>query len=253
LGVLLPFAGTTIGAATVFLLKKELRPKIQKFLVGFASGVMLAASVWSLLLPAIDMSSEYGMPEWLPAVSGFLIGMGFLLAIDLLIPHLRVTGFAKGGRFSKFKRTAMLIFAVTLHNIPEGMAVGVVFAGLLGGAPITQASAIALSVGISVQNFPEGAIISMPLRAAGTSKFKSFVCGMLSGAVEPIAALITILLTGLLAPALPFILSFAAGAMIYVIVKELIPEASSDGGGIISTVGVATGFALMMLLDVMLS
>lgn len=252
IGILLPFAGTTVGAATVYLLSKQINTGVQKLLVGFASGVMIAASVWSLLLPAIDMSSESGSPEWLPAVIGFLVGMGFLLVLDLIIPHLHNGANAPEGAFSHFKKTAMLVFAVTLHNIPEGMAVGVVFDGLMNGSAITRASAIALSVGIALQNFPEGAIISMPLKAAGMSKNRAFVYGMLSGIVEPVAAVLTVLLTALVAPALPYILAFAAGAMIYVVVEELIPEASADGHSNLSTVGVALGFALMMFLDVTL-
>ncbi|MGC4018063.1 MAG: ZIP family metal transporter [Muricomes sp.] len=252
LGILIPFAGTTLGAAMVFLMRSEMNQNLQKALLGFASGVMIAASIWSLLIPAIDMSEGRAGAAWVPAAVGFLLGMGFLLLLDTLTPHMHLTGDEEGVK-SHLKKTTMLVLAVTLHNIPEGMAVGVTFAGVLtGNAMISLAGAFALSVGIAIQNFPEGAIISMPLRATGISKRKAFVYGTLSGVVEPIAAVITILLTSLVVPILPYLLSFAAGAMIYVVVEELIPEAQAEPHTNISTIGVAIGFTLMMILDVAL-
>lgn len=253
LGILIPFAGTTLGAAMVFFMKKEMNATLQKALLGFASGVMVAASVWSLLIPAIDMAEEKGQVAWVPAAVGFLLGMGFLLVLDTLTPHLHLTSEEPEGVPSHLKKTTMLVLAVTLHNIPEGMAVGVTFAGAVtGNHTISMAGAFALSVGIAIQNFPEGAIISMPLCGAGTSKTKAFLYGTLSGIVEPIAAVITILLTGLVVPILPYLLAFAAGAMIYVVVEELIPEAQAEPHSNISTIGVAIGFVLMMILDVAL-
>lgn len=227
--------------------------RLQKLLLGFASGVMIAASVWSLLIPAIDMAEEKGGIAWIPAAGGFLLGMGFLLLLDTVTPHLHFTDEKPEGVPSHLKKTTMLVLAVTLHNIPEGMAVGVTFAGALTeNSVMTMAGAFALSVGIAIQNFPEGAIISMPLKSQGISKGRAFVYGALSGIVEPIAAVITILLTGLVVPLLPYLLSFAAGAMIYVVVEELIPEAQSGEHSNISTIGVALGFVLMMILDVAL-
>ena len=253
LGILIPFAGTTIGAAMVFMLRNEMKPQIQKLLIGFASGVMIAASVWSLLMPAIEMEEERGGIAWMPAVVGFLVGIVFLLFLDMIIPHLHPGADKPEGAHSHLKKSAMLVLAVTLHNVPEGMAVGVVFAGLLSGeTSITCAAAFALSVGIAIQNFPEGAIISMPLVGTEMSKLKSFLCGFLSGVVEPAAAVITIMLTSLIAPALPYILAFAAGAMIYVVVEELIPEAQIGAHSNLSTIGTAVGFAIMMMLDVAL-
>ena len=252
LGVLIPFAGTTLGAGMVFLLKKEIRPLLQKLLLGFASGVMIAASVWSLLIPAIEMAGEQGMVPWLPAAAGFLIGIGFLLALDCLIPHLHADEDRPEGLPSSLGKSTMLVLAVTLHNIPEGMAVGVVLAGALAGnSGITLAGALALSVGIALQNFPEGAIISMPL-AGSLGKRKAFAYGTLSGFVEPLAALMTIAVTNLIVPVLPYILSFAAGAMIYVVIEELIPEAQAGEHSNIGTIGAAAGFVLMMILDVAL-
>ncbi len=252
LGLLIPFAGTTLGSAMVFFMRKEMNVNLQKALLGFASGVMIAASVWSLLIPAIDMSKESGSNGWLPAAVGFLLGMGFLLILDTLTPHMHLTGDEEGMK-SNLKKTTMLVLAVTLHNIPEGMAVGVTFAGVAtGNTMISLAGAFALSIGIAIQNFPEGAIISMPLRTEGMSKGRAFVYGTLSGVVEPIAALITILLTSLVVPILPYLLSFAAGAMVYVVVEELIPEAQAEPHTNISTIGVAIGFTLMMILDVAL-
>ncbi len=253
IGLLIPFLGTTLGAACVFFLKNDLNPLVQKALLGFASGVMVAASVWSLLIPAIDMSDSMGKLAFLPAAVGFSIGMLFLLAMDRLVPHLHLNEDEPEGLPSSLKKTTMLVLAVTLHNIPEGMAVGVVFAGLLSGnEKITLAGAVALSVGIAIQNFPEGAIISLPLKGEGCSSRKAFVYGMASGVVEPIAAFITILLTGIVTPLLPYLLAFAAGAMLYVVVEELLPEASSGSHSNIGTIGFAVGFLIMMILDVAL-
>lgn len=253
IGILIPFVGTSLGAAMVFFMKKELHGKLQKALLGFASGVMIAASVWSLLLPAIDMSEEQGGVVWLPAAVGFLLGMGFLLLLDSLTPHLHLNEEEPEGLPAELKKTTMLVLAVTLHNIPEGMAVGVTFAGMMtGNTMISLAGAFALSIGIAIQNFPEGAIISMPLRSEGHSKGKAFLYGAASGIVEPIAAFLTILLTNLVVPILPYLLAFAAGAMIYVVVEELIPESQTGKHTNIGTIGVAVGFVLMMVLDVAL-
>jgi ZIP family zinc transporter len=254
IGIAIPFIGTTLGAATVFVMKKEMSARLQKALLGFASGVMIAASVWSLLIPAMEMDRAAGGTAFVPAVAGFLLGIGFLLLLDTLIPHLHVNAESPEGKPSGIGKSLMLVLAVTLHNIPEGMAVGVVLAGMLSGSSvITTAGALALAVGIAIQNFPEGAIISMPLVGSGLSKRKSFLYGFLSGVVEPIGAVITILLTRLVTPILPYILSFAAGAMIYVVVEELIPEAQAGAHSNIGTIGTALGFALMMFMDVALS
>lgn len=253
IGVAIPFMGTTLGAAMVFFMKGQMSTRLQKALLGFASGVMIAASVWSLLIPAIEMEEAQGGIPWVPAVLGFLIGIGFLLLLDTLIPHLHMDSDVPEGRPSGMGKSVMLVLAVTLHNIPEGMAVGVVLAGMLSGSNvITAAGAFALAIGIAIQNFPEGAIISMPLVGTGLSKRRAFLYGFLSGVVEPVGAVITILLTSLVTPILPYILSFAAGAMIYVVVEELIPEAQSGEHSNIGTIGTALGFALMMLLDVAL-
>lgn len=252
-GLLLPFLGTTLGAACVFFMKGQMKPLVQKMLLGFASGVMVAASVWSLLIPAMDMSEEMGKYTFIPAAAGFLLGILFLLGMDRAVPHLHMGAECAEGPKCSLKKTTMLVLAVTLHNIPEGMAVGVVFAGMLSqNTEITVAGAFALSVGIAIQNFPEGAIISMPLKSEGTGKGKAFLYGMLSGAVEPVAAVITILLAGFITPVLPYLLSFAAGAMLYVVVEELIPEASEGEHSNIGTIGFAAGFVLMMILDVAL-
>lgn len=249
----IPFLGTVLGAAMVFLMKKEMNVRLEKLLLGFASGVMIAASIWSLLIPAIEMSEERGNFVWLPATVGFLLGMGFLLLLDSLVPHIHIDSRKPEGVKSKFKKTTMLVLAVTLHNLPEGMAVGVILAGaMMAGTGITLAGALALSVGIAIQNFPEGAIISMPLRSAGASRRKAFLYGVLSGVVEPVGAVITILLASHVVPVLPYLLAFAAGAMIYVVVEELIPESQSGEHSNIGTVGVAAGFTLMMVLDVAL-
>ena len=253
LGILIPFAGTALGSGMVFFMKKEMNGRLQKLLLGFASGVMIAASVWSLLIPALDMSEESGGIAWFPAAAGFLLGMGFLLMLDTLTPHLHFTEEKPEGMPAHLKKTTMLVLAVTLHNIPEGMAVGVTFAGAMTeNAMMTLTGAFALSVGIAIQNFPEGAIISMPLKGQGLSKTRAFIYGTLSGIVEPAAAFLTILLTGLVVPLLPYLLSFAAGAMIYVVVEELIPEAQTGEHSNIGTIGVAAGFTLMMILDVAL-
>ena len=226
LGLLIPFLGTTLGAAMVFFMKNIINNKVQKILLGFASGVMIAASIWSLLIPSIDMAEEQGAIAWVPASIGFLFGIVFLLVLDSIIPHLHLNSEKPEGVKAKLKKTTMMMLAVTLHNIPEGMAVGVVIAGALtGNSGITMAGALALAIGIAIQNFPEGAIISMPLKSEGVSKPKAFLYGTLSGIVEPIGAIITILLTNLVVPILPYLLSFAAGAMVYVVVEELIPEA----------------------------
>ena len=253
LGLLIPFAGTTLGSAMVFLMRNKMNKMIEKLLLGFASGVMIAASIWSLILPAIEMSEEQGKIAWVPAAIGFLFGIVFLLALDSLIPHLHLNNDKPEGLRAQFKKTTMLVLAVTLHNIPEGMAVGVTFAGaLIGNTGITMAGAFALAIGIAIQNFPEGAIISMPLKTEGVSKTKAFILGTLSGVVEPIGAIITILLTKAVVPILPYVLSFAAGAMIYVVVEELIPESQDGEHSNIGTIGVAIGFVIMMILDVAL-
>lgn len=253
LGILIPFIGTALGAGCVFILKGKIKSEVQKALMGFASGVMVAASVWSLLLPAIDMSESMGRFAFIPAAVGFALGISFLLGMDKLIPHLHLESKEPEGVKAPLKKTTMLVLAVTLHNIPEGMAVGVVFAGLLAGnADITYAGALTLAIGIAIQNFPEGAIISMPLVGEGFSKKKAFSYGALSGIVEPIAAFLTLLLIGIIQPILPYLLAFAAGAMIYVVIEELLPEASSGDHTDIGTVGFAIGFLIMMILDVAL-
>ena len=253
LGLMIPFLGTTLGSAIVFFMRKEMNKKVEKMLLGFAAGVMIAASVWSLLIPAIDMAEEQGKIAWIPATVGFLGGMAFLLVLDTLIPHLHLESSEPEGVEANLKKTTMLVLAVTLHNIPEGMSVGVTFAGaMIGNTGVTMAGAFALAVGIAIQNFPEGAIISMPLRSEGVSRLRSFAYGALSGIVEPVGALITILLAKQIVPALPFLLAFAAGAMIYVVVEELIPESQSGEHSNIGTIGVAFGFVIMMILDVAL-
>ena len=253
LGLAIPFLGTTLGAAMVFLMKEEMNKKVEKILLGFASGVMIAASVWSLLIPSIEMAETQGKVAWIPAAIGFLLGIVFLLVLDSVVPHMHLESENPEGMKSKLKKTTMMVFAVTLHNIPEGMAVGVTFAGALAqNAGITMAGAFALAVGIAIQNFPEGAIISMPLKSEGVSKPRAFLYGTLSGIVEPIGALITIILTNAVVPILPYLLSFAAGAMIYVVVEELIPESQAGEHSNIGTIGVAIGFTIMMILDVAL-
>ena len=249
--LLIPLLGTMLGSAFVFFMNDAMSVRLQKTLLGFASGVMVAASVWSLLIPAMEMEAAKGAWAVLPAALGFLLGMGFLLLIDELTPHLHIGTDKPEGMRSHLSRTAMLALAVTIHNLPEGMAVGVVFAGADSGtASISLASAIAVALGIAIQNVPEGAIISMPMRAAGNSRWRSFLIGSLSGAVEPVGALAVLLLASLLMPALPYLLAFAAGAMFYVVIEELIPEASNGEHSNLSTIGFAVGFVLMMVLDV---
>lgn len=251
--LLIPFAGTLIGSAFVFFMKKEMPALLQKALLGFASGIMVAASVWSLLIPSMEMSAGEGICTVLPAAIGFIAGMGFLLAVDYLTPHLHIGDESPEGLKARISKTAMLALAVIIHNIPEGMAVGVVIAGSLqDGIGIAPAAAMATAIGIAIQNIPEGAIISMPMRAAGNSRRKSFLIGGLSGIVEPIGAVLVILLASLMTPILPYFLAFAAGAMLYVVVEELIPEASVGQHSNISTIGFAIGFVLMMVLDVVL-
>ena len=252
-GILIPFLGTSLGAGCVFFLKKSLSDGIQRALTGFAAGVMVAASVWSLLIPAMEQAADLGRLAFFPVAVGFWLGILFLLLLDHLIPHLHQNSLQAEGPKSQLQRTTMMVLAVTLHNIPEGMAVGVVYAGYLAGtAQITAAGALALSLGIAIQNFPEGAIISMPLRAEGMKKGRAFWGGVLSGIVEPIGAVLTILAAGIVVPALPYLLSFAAGAMLYVVVEELIPEMSQGQHSNVGTVFFAVGFSVMMVLDVAL-
>ena len=252
--IILPFIGTVLGASLVFILKNKINDLLQKVLLGFAAGVMIAASIWSLIIPAIEHSSHMGIWSFIPAAVGFLLGIGFLLLLDIIIPHLHINSDKpEGMSTNKFKKNTMLVLAVTLHNIPEGMAVGVVLAGAaLNNSIITLAGALTLAVGIAVQNLPEGAVISLPLVTEGCSKKKAFGYGVLSGIVEPIACLLTILLSSLVTPILPYILSFAAGAMIYVVVEDLIPESQKGEHNNVSTIALAIGFVLMMILDVAL-
>ena len=251
IGIIIPFIGTAAGSACVFFMKKELSRMVQRALTGFAAGVMVAASIWSLLIPAMEQSEPMGKLAFIPAVIGFWGGVLFLLLLDHIIPHLHMNATKAEGPRSRLAKTTMMVLAVTLHNIPEGMAVGVVYAGFLSGsAEITAGGALALSLGIAIQNFPEGAIISMPLHAQGRSKGKSFLDGVLSGAVEPVGAVLTIMLAGFLVPAMPYLLSFAAGAMMYVVVEELIPEMSEGEHSNIGVIMFAVGFTLMMALDV---
>jgi len=253
IGLLIPLLGTMLGSAFVFFMKDELPERVQKTLLGFASGVMVAASVWSLLIPAMEMEEAKGAWSVLPAAAGFLLGIAFLLVLDEVTPHLHLGTDKPEGPRSRLSRTAMLALAVTIHNLPEGMAVGVVFAGAEQGiANISLTSAVAVSLGIAIQNIPEGAIISMPMRAEGNSRWRSFWIGSLSGAVEPIGGLAVVLLASLITPVLPYMLAFAAGAMFYVVVEELIPEASSGHHTNLSTIGFAIGFVLMMVLDVVM-
>ncbi len=253
LGLMIPLLGTTLGAACVFLMKKQMSVQVQRMLTGFAAGVMVAALIWSLLIPAIEQSEGLGKLAFFPAAVGFCIGILFLLLLDEITPHLHQNSLQAEGPKSNLKDTTKLLLAVTIHNIPEGMAVGVVYAGALAGnAQITAAGALALSLGIAIQNFPEGAIISMPLQSRGMSKGKAFFCGFLSGAVEPLAAVLTLAMAGLIVPALPYLLSFAAGAMMYVVVEELIPEISQGEHSNIGVISFSVGFVLMMILDVAL-
>ena len=253
IGLIIPFLGTSLGAACVFLMKKQMNRQIERALTGFASGVMVAASIWSLLVPAMEQSSNMKKLAFVPAFLGFWAGILFLLLLDSVVPHLHMNTDKAEGPKSKLARTTMMVLAVTLHNIPEGMAVGVVYAGYKSGeVSITAGAAMALSLGIAIQNFPEGAIISMPLAAEGRSKKKAFFYGVLSGAVEPVFGLLTILAVGFIVPAMPYLLSFAAGAMMYVVVEELIPEMSEGEHSNIGVVMFAVGFTLMMALDVAL-
>ena len=257
LGLLIPFLGTSLGAACVYVMRDELNNKVQKGLSGFAAGVMVAASIWSLLMPAMDMVEEkMGRMAWTPAAVGFIAGIIFLLFLDSVIPHQHIDSDSpEGPKNESLRKTTMMVLAVVIHNIPEGIAVGVSFAGAIyGHGTVTMAGAMVLAIGIAIQNFPEGAIISMPLKAVGVNKHQAFIYGILSGAVEPIAAVLTILLSGIMIPILPYLLSFAAGAMFYVVVEELIPEATGEGEDHtnIGTLGFAAGFVIMMILDVML-
>ena len=252
-GIMIPFVGTTLGAGCVFFMRGAMNKMLQRALTGFAAGVMVAASIWSLLIPAMDQASQMGKWSFVPAIAGLWIGIVFLLALDRAIPHLHLGSDTAEGPKSTFSRSTMLVFAVVLHNLPEGMAIGVVYAGLMmGNAELSMAGALALSIGIAIQNFPEGAIISLPLRAEGVSKKRAFMYGMLSGAVEPIGALLTIMAAQYVVPLVPYLLSFAAGAMIYVVVEELIPEMSEGEHSNIGTVMFAVGFSIMMILDVAL-
>ena len=252
-GIMIPFLGTGLGAGCVFFMKNAMSERLQKILSGFAAGVMVAASIWSLLIPALEQAEPMGDWSFVPAAVGFWLGMLFLLALDHLIPHLHRNAEQAEGPKSHLQRTTMLVLAVTLHNLPEGMAVGVVYAGFMSGnSSISAMGALALALGIAIQNFPEGAIISMPLRAEGVKKGKAFSYGLLSGIVEPIGTLLTVAAAGLLVPAMPYLLSFAAGAMLYVVVEELIPEMSAGEHSNVGTVFFAVGFSLMMILDVAL-
>ena len=252
-GLMIPFVGTTLGAACVLFMKKELNPLVQKAFLGFASGVMVAASVWSLLIPAMDMSGSMGKFAFIPAAAGLLLGVGFLLVMDKAVPHLHLGSEESEGPKVALKKTTMLVLAVALHNIPEGLSAGAVFAGVLAGNDtVTMAGAFALAIGIAIQNFPEGAIISMPLRGVGISRGKAFLWGAASGIVEPIAGGVTLLLASQIQPLLPYLLAFAAGAMIYVVVEELIPEANEGEHSNVGTIAFAVGFVLMMVLDVAL-
>ena len=252
-GIMIPFLGTTLGAACVFFMKKSMSETVQKILSGFAAGVMVAASVWSLLIPSLEQSEKMGRISFLPAVIGFWFGILFLFFLDHMIPHLHVGSQESEGPKTKLEKNTMMVLAVTLHNIPEGMAVGVVYAGYLSGEQnISMMGALALAIGIAIQNFPEGAIVSMPLHAEGASRKKAFLQGTLSGIVEPLGSILTIMAAGMIVPALPYLLSFAAGAMIYVVVDELIPEMTAGKHSNIGTIFFAVGFSLMMILDVTL-
>ncbi len=253
IGLLIPFAGTTLGAATVFLLRGEMSRRTQRIFSGFAAGVMVAASIWSLLIPAMDQSADMGRFAFAPAAVGFALGIAFLLLIDEVVPHLHPASNEEEGMRSGLSDTAKLFLAVTIHNVPEGMAVGVVFAGIAGGASrVSVGAAMALALGIAIQNFPEGAIISMPLRSHGMSKGQAFAFGAISGAVEPVAAAVTIALANVMVPVLPYLLGFAAGAMMYVVVEELVPEMSRGEHSNVGVIAFSAGFLLMMVLDVAL-
>ena len=255
IGILIPFIGTSLGAACVYAMKKEISKKVNKILLGFASGVMIAASIWSLIIPSINMSSGMGKLAFIPAAIGIFLGVMFLFSLDKIIPHMHVdSNKTEGIKRYNISKTTKLIFSVVLHNIPEGMAVGITYAAVINdGSAVNFTAAIALSLGIAIQNFPEGAIISMPLKSEGLGKNKSFIYGALSGIVEPIAAAITILFSSFITPFMPYLLSFAAGAMIFVVVEELIPEAAVDNASDISAIAFSIGFIIMMILDVALS
>lgn len=253
IGLTVPFIGTALGASTVLFMKKAMEGTMQKLLIGFAAGVMVAAAVWSLLIPSMEMTGREGFMSVLPAVIGFILGIGFLLSLDMIIPHQHFDEEHSEGPRSKLSKTTKLVFAITLHNIPEGMAVGVAFAAAaVGNGTFSIAGAIALAIGMAIQNFPEGAIVSMPLRSAGNSRKKSFLLGVLSGVVEPVALILTLLITDLVVPVLPYLLAFSAGAMMYVVVEELIPETQSGTHSNMGTIGFALGFILMMILDVVI-
>lgn len=247
----IPLAGTALGSAMVFFLKKEINVKVQKILLGFASGVMIAASIWSLMQPAIQMFERTDFRAWLVPAIGFLLGVGFLLLLDFLIPHIHFDNQEEGPKKNKLSKTTKMMFAVTLHNIPEGLAVGVIIAGTMTSA-INEQAMLVLAIGIAIQNFPEGAIVSMPLKEEGASKWKAFLLGVISGAVEPVASLIAIGLTAIVSTILPYFLAFAAGVMIYVVVEELIPEANTGSHSNLATIGLAVGFVVMMILDIAL-
>ena len=253
LALLIPLGGTVLGSASVFFLKKQFNPKLQKILMGFASGVMVAAAFWSLLVPAIELSTGAAYKKWLVPAAGFLLGVGFMLLLDYLIPHIHLHGEEEGVQGKKLSKTSKFFLAVTIHNIPEGLAVGVVLAGLIGGGElIDQHSLLVLAIGIAIQNFPEGMIVSMPLKEEGMSKLKAFGLGALSGVVEPIASLIALAITSLVIIILPYTLAFAAGIMMYVVVEELIPEASQEGHSNLGVIGFTVGFILMMILEITL-
>lgn len=252
-GLTIPFLGTALGASCVLFMKNAIKGRLQNLLTGFAAGVMIAASVWSLIIPSIQMTGEQGILSVVPAVVGFFCGIFFLLSLDTLIPHQHPKGDHSEGPQSSLSKTTKLVLAITLHNIPEGMAVGVTFAAAMGAhAYLPMAAGIALAIGMSIQNFPEGAIVSMPLRAAGNSRLKSFLLGVLSGVVEPVAMVVTLLITDSIVSLLPYLLAFAAGSMMYVVVEELIPETQKGVHSNLGTIGFAVGFALMMVLDVVL-
>lgn len=252
IGLLIPFLGTTLGSAMVFFMKKHINKKIEKMLLGFAAGVMIAASIWSLINPAINMAEEQGIPGWIPAGIGFMLGILFLLALDHIIPHLHIKTDKPEGIRTKLKNSTMMVLAVTLHNIPEGMAVGLALAlACLENSGI--AAAFTLAIGMAIQNIPEGATISLPLRHEGMSRFKAFTFGAISGIVEPIGGLVTVLLIGSITGILPYLLAFSAGAMVYVTIKELLPESQSDGKSMLGTIAFIVGFLLMMTLDICLS
>ncbi len=254
LGLILPFVGTTLGAAMVFLLRDKLNNKVEKAIIGFASGVMIAASIWSLIIPSISQSQEtYGNFSWVPATVGFMVGIIVLLILDTIIPHLHHNAKDPEGIHSHMSKNSMMFLAVTLHNVPEGMAVGVILAAAINGTTnITMTAALSLAIGIAIQNFPEGAIVSLPLKEEGQPKWKAFLFGTLSGAVEPAAAGLTILLTSFITSILPYLLSFAAGAMMYVVVEELIPDLQTGKHSNVGVLGFAIGFVIMMILDIAL-